>query len=196
MQWLEALDIGSLYWFEPRHQPWLTPIMLGLSRLGDGPVILAALVLAVAGLLLAGRRQTAIILTVAALGAYGLSSAAKYTVNRPRPDVTWNLEPVPATASYPSNHAVNGMATYVTAALLASRRLRRRWQGTTLIVMALLLALGIGVSRLYLGVHFLTDVVGGWAVGLACALLALGADRRWARDQAPREDPANRPFIV
>jgi undecaprenyl-diphosphatase len=86
--------------------------------------------------------------------------------------------------SFPSGHTFSSAAVYLTVAFLAARRLRRRWLRILTVVGSVLLVLGIGVTRLYVGAHYLSDVVAGWAGGLGVALLCAWLDERWA---APHE---------
>jgi undecaprenyl-diphosphatase len=169
---------------------------LAVGKLGRDPVALAAAAAVAVAFFVAGRRVTALVLVLSALAGYGLTQGVKSYVHRPRPDVAWALEPIPDSPSFPSGSAVNAMACYVAAALLAARRLRGRFGRVALVGAAGVLALAIGASKLYAGVHFLTDVVGGWAAGLACALLALWADRCCAAPTVQRSDPARGPFVV
>ncbi len=196
MEFLEALDVGTLYWFAPRHSPPLTAAMRALTHLGDGPVLGAFLLLIIAGFLWSGHWRPAFILAGTALVAFGLVQGCKYTVKRPRPDVSWDLIPPPHSPSFPSNHAAGAMLIYGSSALFIARRLQRRLLRRLLVAAALVLALAIGITRLYLGAHFLTDVLAGWSVGLAGALLAAWADRRWGDAAVVRTDPARGPFVV
>ena len=98
-----------------------------------------------------------------------LAQTVKDVVHRAWPDVRWTPAGLrPTTPSFPSGHSLNSMASYGALALLLSRRLRRPWQRALLSSCGLLLCVLIGVSRMYLGVHYLTDVAAGWCAGLAC----------------------------
>jgi undecaprenyl-diphosphatase len=201
METLEAIDVGLLYWFAPRHTPQATAFWRAVTHLGDGPVLVVVLLLVMSGLLWVGRWRSAVILALAAGLGYGLSQTAKQVVRRPRPDVSWELMPRAASPSFPSGHAEGAMTIYLGSALLITWRWQRAWFRRAIVLGGLLLALLVGVSRLYLGLHFLTDVLGGWSAGLACALLALWLDRRVVPSAPsalpPRTtDPARGPFIV
>ena len=74
---------------------------------------------------------------------------------------------------------MDSTAAYASLGLIAGRRLRRRWLRILALLLGLALPLLVGFSRVYLGVHFFTDVLAGWGIGLALALLAAWADRRW-----------------
>ena len=114
--------------------------------------------------------------------AFLIAEVSKDVVNRKRPDVPWRIVALPKTPSFPSGHALDSMALYGAAALTIGRRLRSRWLRVFALLFGLGLPLLIGFSRVYLGVHFFTDVLGGWVIGLVLALLAGWADLRWERN--------------
>jgi undecaprenyl-diphosphatase len=107
------------------------------------------------------------------------ANGVKALVGRPRPDVPWRLIALPTSSSFPSGHAADSMTAYASLALIAGRRLRRRWLRVLALVLGLALPLLVGFTRVYLGVHYGTDVLAGWAGGLTLALLAAWVDRRW-----------------
>ena len=140
-----------------------------LTGLGS-TMVLAMVTLAVMGyLFLARRPRVAWMLLGAVLGGVALNSILKFTFARPRPDFIIHAEWV-FTPSFPSGHATLSAITYSTIGVLlaqihSSRRLR-----VYLISMTALLILLIGMSRICLGVHYPTDVVGGWCIGVAWAM--------------------------
>src|SRR5262249_6943569 len=87
--------------------------------------------------------------------------------------------------SFPSGHALNSAVIYLTLALLTAPLLPRRSARVYVITAALVLVFLLGVSRLYLGVHWLTGVLAGWTFGLAWAVACRWVDRRWFRPQLP-----------
>ncbi len=176
METLHAMDQGLLYRFETVDWPWLGPILRGATHLGDPPVLAAAVSLLALAFLGMGRRRAAVCLAGAALLGWGVLNGTRVYVQRPRPDLVWRRVPeLPRTWAFPSGHTLESMAIYLTAALLAARRLRP-WPAALVIAAALALSVLIGLSRVYLGVHYPLDVVGGWLAGLGCALLACWAD--------------------
>jgi undecaprenyl-diphosphatase len=183
----EAFDLGTLFWLGSHHQPWLTRLMKAVTALGNPPVASAQVALAVVVLALLGRARTAAFLLLAILGGLLLSEAAKWAVHRPRPDVVWREIPLPHSGSFPSGHAFISMAFYGGLALVGPRR-RPAAVRALVAAAGFGLALLIGVSRPYLGVHYPTDVLGGWTLGLACALWAWWADERWG-ERRPRPLP-------
>jgi undecaprenyl-diphosphatase len=134
-------------------------------------VVLGMVTFAVAVyLLLTGERSAALLVVVAVVGGMAVNSLLKIQFARPRPDLF-----VPAaevfTASFPSGHAALSAITYLTmAALLARMTASRRLRYYLMAVAATLTCL-IGVSRIYLGVHYPTDILAGWCIGSAWALL-------------------------
>ncbi len=180
METLHALDQGLFYRFESLHWPWLTAILQVLTKLGNPGVMAVVTPLLVLAFFAAGERRAALCLAGAGLLGLILLEGAKFYVGRPRPDVAWRRLDLPKSTSFPSGHALGTMAVYVTAALLLARRTSRRRLASLLVAAAFGLALAIGFSRSYLGVHYPIDVLSGWLAGLCCVLLACWADSRWA----------------
>jgi undecaprenyl-diphosphatase len=126
--------------------------------------------------LLAIRKvTTAAFLTVAIAGGAIASALLKFGYARPRPEVVAHLVEV-HTASFPSGHAMNSAITYLTLGALLARA-QKDWRVRVyLLAVAIILTLVIGVSRVYLGVHWPSDVIAGWCVGGSWAVLcSLGA---------------------
>jgi undecaprenyl-diphosphatase len=183
----EAFDLGTLFWFGSHHRPWLTGLMRAVTTLGNPPVASVLMALAVFTLALRGRARTAACFLVAVLCGLVLSEAAKFGVHRPRPDVAWREIPLPHSGSFPSGHSFISMALFGGLALIGPRR-RPAGVRALAAVAGFGLAFLIGISRPYLGVHYPTDVIGGWTLGLTCALGAYWADERWG-ERRPRPLP-------
>ena len=150
---------------------WLVQVMVDLTALGGGTVL--TLVAVFVTLYLAARRKVALaVFVLSSIAAGGVLTAVHKTlIARARPDIVPHLVEV-SSASFPSGHAMNSAMVYLTgAALLASAEPSRRVR-IFLVSAALALTLAIGFSRVFLGVHFPTDVLGGWAIGIAWAVAA------------------------
>jgi undecaprenyl-diphosphatase len=160
--------------------PSFTFIMLGVTQLGSGPFLLGVGTLAVWRLAAAGRKHAALLLAVAALGGEALDQILKLCFQRPRPEAFFGLA-VPPTFSFPSGHALTATCFYgVLAALLAARTRLLAGKATLWALAAALVAL-IGLSRVYLGVHYPSDVLAGYAaavVWLAAVRAGYGLWRR------------------
>jgi undecaprenyl-diphosphatase len=116
-------------------------------------------------------------LTLLILAGRGLAEAQKYWVARPRPDLEPHLAIV-KTSSFPSGHAANSMILCLTLALALASDTRRRYLA---LCAALLISFLIGLSRVMLGVHWPSDVIGGWAFGMLWVLLTLRPAERLFR---------------
>jgi undecaprenyl-diphosphatase len=186
MDFLEPIDLGTRYFFETHRQPWLNGIVVGLTHLGDDTVLWAVTGLAALALLLTKRWRTALCVVLAVALAFGLTEPVKRIVKRPRPQIPSEIQlvPTPGSPSFPSGHALRSMAVFGALGFTLARRAQRWTVATILIAVGLLLPVLIGATRLYLCVHYLTDVIGGWTAGLACALLALWVDQRLQTRQA------------
>ena len=183
---------GGLPWDEPvlryvhRHDtPGRTQVMRVVSAIGYGYGVVPASVLVFVALLVARRRGNALFWAVAIGGAAVLNQAAKFSFRRARPEL-W-LSPTPEhTYSFPSAHAMGSMALVATLAVLAWPTRWRWWA----IVVGGAFSLLVGFSRVYLGVHYPSDVVAGWAGALAWVLgLSQVAYGRLVKPR-PRSTPA------
>ena len=149
---------------------WLQGAALDITALGSASV-LGLVVAAIAGfMLLQGLWRTALFVVVASAGGWLLNSFLKEIFQRPRPDIVPHLRDV-MTLSFPSGHAMTSAAVYLTLGALLMRVADRRATKIYCMAFAMLLAALVGASRVYLGVHYPTDVLAGWLVGLSWALL-------------------------
>jgi len=137
-----------------------------LSALGDvtGTCVVIALALVVLR-----RRNAAIVAIGVPFAAFLTDALLKLVFRRPRP--TSALIPLPPSYSFPSGHALVAAATYLTIGLLLADRLTTKRAKTLCIALCALVAIAIAGSRVYLGVHYLSDVVGGLVLGTALALV-------------------------
>ena len=120
-------------------------------------------------LLLLGRRRVALFVAASLLGGAALSTGLKLGFDRPRPEAQHATRVF--TASFPSGHAMLSAVTFLTLGALLSRLEDRTRVKVYFMSVAVLLTLIVGTSRVYLGVHYGSDVVGGWCMGAAWALL-------------------------
>ncbi len=156
------LDTAATGFLHGLASPVLDTVMRTLTDLGSLIVIGPLLVVLLVGLALDGRRHEGIFLAVAMAGSVVLNEAAKALFQRARPQLEWAQ--APPDFSFPSGHAMNSLVFYGAIALIVWT-IRGRQAGLTAIVAAVALATLIGVSRIYLGYHYLTDVVGGLLAG-------------------------------
>jgi membrane-associated phospholipid phosphatase len=157
-------DNSITSWFVDHRTGALTALARALSGIGSQRV-LVPVVLVLAGFLLVRRRLVlASVLVVAWGGATGLYNVVKHIVGRSRPPMDiWITHP--GGSAFPSGHATQSLATFAAIAfVVAVVAPRARWPSA---VLAAVLALGVGLSRVYLGVHWASDVIAGWLIALA-----------------------------
>ena len=165
---------------EPLGPDWLEETVRDFTALGGYGVLITLVLAAMAFLLLAHRHRQAIVLAVALGSGILVNHLLKLSLSRPRPDAVEHLTNV-YTASFPSGHALAAMLVYLMLARVLVRE-RAEWTVHTLAYgFAVLLAVVVGISRIYLGVHWPTDVMAGWAFGLGWALLFWQLDLRLHR---------------
>jgi undecaprenyl-diphosphatase len=174
--------------FMANHQvPWLSATMVEVTSLGTGIVV--AMIVAVASLFLwlYNYKQSAQLLLVATLGGLLLDLVLKLGFDRPRPQIfPWGTHAV--SSSFPSGHAMSATIVYSTVAYLATRLQQRRWARTVTRAFTGALVVVICFSRVYLGVHYPSDVLAGMIVGFAwsCFCMAtLEVAQLYARRNAP-----------
>jgi undecaprenyl-diphosphatase len=173
---------------DPIGPPWLEEAARDITGLGSYAVLGFLFLSVIAYLLLMQKRATALWVAISVLGGILLSNVLKQVFDRPRPNV------VPAavhvfTPSFPSGHAMLSAVTFLTlGALLASQHKSRRLK-VFFLSLAILLTILVGVSRVYLGVHHPTDVLAGWCLGAAWAMLCF-AVAVWLQRRGQIEPPA------
>jgi undecaprenyl-diphosphatase len=156
---------------------WLAEVGRDMTALG-GVTVLACLTATVAGYLWLRRMYGAMWLVVAAtLGGLVVTSLLKHLVDRPRPDVVPHLSIV-HTSSFPSGHSMMAATVYLTLGALLGRFVSEMRLRAYFLSIAIVLTLMVGFSRVYMGVHYPTDVLAGWAAGLAWATLCWMVARR------------------
>jgi undecaprenyl-diphosphatase len=154
----------------PLGPPWLRETMRDVTALGS-TVVLTIIVASVAGFLMVSRlSHTALLVLVSVLSGVLLSSALKATFLRPRPDLIPHDTPI-LTASFPSGHATLSAVVFLTLGALLCRTQSSQAAKAYILGVAVLLAVIVGISRVYLGVHWPTDVAAGWLLGSAWALM-------------------------
>lgn len=172
-QELLSIDRAVLLATDKMRVPVLTVVALDLTALGSTTVVSLISVLALVVLLLLRDRRGALQLLLASLGAGILTQVTKHVVERPRPQALPHL--ISASGfSYPSGHTLASAALYSTISILALRHFRTTKAQATVLAMALSIVILVGATRVYLGVHFPTDVMGGMSLGLGWALLLTG----------------------
>jgi undecaprenyl-diphosphatase len=195
----QEFDEAVLRWIGEHQVPWLQTAMVELTLLGTGIVVMTIVGVSALFLWLTDHRFSALLLLVATWGGVGINMVLKSQFDRPRPQVfEWGAHVL--TSSFPSGHAMSSTIVYGTVAYLAARLHRKayaRW--LTMTVAGLLIAL-ICVSRMYLGVHYPSDVVAGVMVGLAWSAFCMATlegiqvfNKRFRPGILKHEEPAPEP---
>ena len=165
---------------KPIGPDWVEGVLLDLTALG-GSTVLSLVIFSVVGfLLLQARYRTALVVAITSISGEVVSAVLKQTFNRPRPSVVPHLRDV-YTMSFPSGHAMESAIVYLTLGAILMRVTDSRLTKLYCLGMAMLLTLLVGVSRVYLGVHYPTDVIGGWMIGFVWASVCWMAAARFER---------------
>jgi undecaprenyl-diphosphatase len=177
---------------DPLGPRWLEQAAGDVTALG-GVTVLTIITLAAIGFLIAdGKPRTAMLVVASIGGGTLLSTLLKIGYARPRPDLVPHAVEV-YTASFPSGHALGAAVVFLTLGGLLSWSQPGRHIKIYVLTLAVLLTIVVGVSRVYLGVHWPTDVLAGWAIGAAWALAWSGVALVLARRARPgprEEGPA------
>ena len=148
---------------------WVQEMARDVTALGSFSVLGLLLVAVTGYLLLIRKRDQALLVLIAVLGGVVVNSLLKLAFGRPRQDLFAPAARV-FTASFPSDHAALSAIAYMTLAALLARTTASRAVRIYLMAVAITLVVLIGASRVYLGVHYPTDILAGWCVGSAWAL--------------------------
>ena len=166
---------------------WLEAALLDLTAIG-GPTVITLVVGAVVGFLcLQTRYRTAMVVAGAAVSGELVNQVLKQLFMRPRPDVVPHLRDV-ITPSFPSGHAMESAIVYLTLGVMLMRVAERRITKIYCLTIAVLVTLLVGVSRVYLGVHYPTDVVGGWMLGFLWASICWLTEQRFESSAGVAEE--------
>lgn len=158
-----------------------------------GPVGMPLLAVgAVAAMTVAWRRWTpSVLMLAAATGSLAMTVVGKAAVGRTRPPLADAVPPYESSASFPSGHSLNAVVVAGVIAYLLIRRQRRAWVRAATITAAVVFAVAMGLSRVYLGHHWLTDVLVAWTLGAAWLTVVVVAHRLFLT--VTRRRPAGRP---
>ena len=178
-----GFDRSITSWSVDHRASWLTTVARALSTIGSQKVLLPLVAVVAIVLIVRGARTPAGLLIVIWAGAIELYSLAKSVVDRPRPPMHLWLTSASSSA-FPSGHATQSLSTFAALALVSAAVVPvARRPG---LVLAAVVAAGVGWSRVYLGVHWTTDVLAGW-LAAACwvALVARVAHTRRTHEASP-----------
>jgi undecaprenyl-diphosphatase len=171
---------------DPVGPAWFEEMMRDFTALGSTGV-LAVVVAAIAGFLAMTRKSHAALFVLASvIGGVLISQAMKWAFARPRPDLVPHGAEV-FSASFPSGHSMMAAVVYLTLGALLARTQSDRAVKAYVLAVAVLLAALVGASRVYLGVHWPTDVLAGWALGGVWALFCLLV-MQWLQTRGQVED--------
>jgi undecaprenyl-diphosphatase len=165
---------------------WLHEVGRDVTALGSYTVLSLVVAVIGIGLLLRRRGRAAALVLTAGFGGGLLNAVLKSLFDRGRPDLPQVV--YVTSSSFPSGHAMISTGVYLTLGALLAGMVTERRQKVYCLSVAMLIALLVGVSRVYLGAHYLTDVLAGWLAGSAWAMICLLAFR-WLEDRPARWPP-------
>jgi undecaprenyl-diphosphatase len=168
-----AMDTAILLAVSKKRAPWLTIAAVDVTALGSVTLVVLFLAFTLLVLLVLRDRMGALQLLAASAGAGILTLATKNIIERIRPEEAQQLIVVSG-FSYPSGHSVSVSALYLTIAIIAARYVQRSGARAAIFLAVSAVLVMVGASRVYLGVHYATDVVSGISLGAAWALLLAG----------------------
>ena len=182
----QQFDEAVLRWMQQHQTPWLERLMLEVTMLGTWIVVLSIVSIAGLFLWLTQHKYSALLLLVATAGGIGLNNILKIGFGRPRPRVfEWGTQVY--SSSFPSGHAMSSAVVFITVAYLAARLQKTHKARLATLTVAGIIVASICFSRMYLGVHYLSDVLAGVIIGLAWAafcMATLEAIQRFAKRNA------------
>jgi undecaprenyl-diphosphatase len=191
----QSFDEAILRWMERHQTPWLEHFMINFTMLGTWLVTLSIVSIAALFLWLTRHKYSATLLVVATAGGMVLSNILKIGFSRPRPHIfEWGTQV--SSYSFPSGHAMSATVVYVTVAYLAARLQKTHVARLATLAVAAIMVAAICFSRLYLGVHYPSDVAAGVIIGLTWAafcMATLEAIQKFAKRNAKQVLQAEQP---
>jgi undecaprenyl-diphosphatase len=184
----QRFDDAIMHWVGTHQNPIVHKVMVEITSLGTGTVVGMLVFVSGTFLWLNRHKHSAILLMVATVGGLILNNLLKYGFNRPRPRIfEWGTYAM--SSSFPSGHAMSSVIVYGTVAYLAARLQQRLASRVLTLTFAGLVIALICASRIYLGVHYPSDIAAGVVVGLAWAgfcMAVLEAAQLYAKRNAPQ----------
>lgn len=168
---------------------WVEEMVRDVTALGSYAFIIIVVVSALGYLMLIRKRALGLLMVACVAGGMLLSRGLKAAFDRPRPDIDHAAQVF--TASFPSGHATLSAVTFLTLGAILTRVHDNRWVKLYFVAVAVFLTILVGASRVYLGVHYPTDVLAGWCLGSAWAALCW-AGALWLQRHGKAEQPAKR----
>ena len=166
---------------QPRGSFWTRDLSHDLMALGGVAVLTLTVVVAVIFLWVNGRRRHAGVLLGTVLAATFVGELVRSAFNRPRPDLVAYGDYF-SESSFPSGHSHIATVVWMTLALIVASLERSRTGKATALTTGVFISLTAGVTRVYFGVHWPSDVLGGWLLGVAWAVAAWMVLRAWTKD--------------
>lgn len=168
----QQFDEAVLRWMHAHQTPWLEDLMIEVTMLGTWIVVLSIVSIAGLFLWLTRHRYSTVLLLVATAGGIGLNNILKIGFDRPRPQVfEWGTHV--SSSSFPSGHAMSSAVVYITVAYLAARLQKTHIARLATLTIAGCIVAVICFSRMYLGVHYPSDVAAGVIIGLSWAAFCM-----------------------
>ena len=192
----QQFDLQVLHWLqpvagEPRGPWWLHEAAADLTSLGGISVLTLFAVIAFSFLLIQRKRLSALLLVVGLIGGVALSEGLKALFERERPPIAYQAVET-LNASFPSGHALLSTVFYLTLGVMLTRAFPQKRFKAFVLGSAITIALLIGLTRIYLGAHWASDVIAGWCAGAAWAmalwLVAYAVERRQSAAHARLQD--------
>ncbi|MEU7766857.1 phosphatase PAP2 family protein [Nocardia sp. NPDC049190] len=185
-----GIDRDISDWVVAHRNGALSPTAVAISALGGGLAMTVLATLACLGLALGRRWNQAALVAVAGLGSTLLVRGGKKLIDRDRPAVEDHLVSV-TNQSYPSGHSLGSFVVVGIVATVLIPRVRRPVLRALAATLAAIFVAAVGLSRIYLGVHWTTDVLAGWCLGALWLIFCLTVYQRLT--QPPAENPSPRP---
>jgi len=180
------LDSNAMTWVVRHRVGWLTQTAHIFTLLGSAWVVTVVVIASAAFLVVRHRGSDALLVVASAAGTALLVEGLKHSIDRPRPAVSLRLVAASG-AAFPSGHAAQSVACYGALAVVGAMATRSTRRRVVLGVAAGVTAVAIGASRVYLGVHWPTDVVSGWLLAGGWLLVLVGVCRAFGA--VPEADP-------
>ncbi|BCJ91291.1 phosphatase PAP2 family protein [Terrihabitans soli] len=165
---LLSLRTGDTH--DPAGPQWVETFFLDITGLGSWTIVSIVTLAATGFLIMQKRRGTAWLLIAAVAGGTLLNNLLKFFFERARPDLVAHAVET-QTSSFPSGHAMMSAVAYLTLGALLARTQKRLAARLYIVAASVLVTVLVGVSRVYLGVHWPSDVLAGWCMGGAWALI-------------------------